>query len=145
MRRVLLYAVVGTESEVAGTMEDESGYAELGGHVDCPREEHVGDDAVWAVAFYKPLEGLFEEGDGLHEGRGHLWGSDRVEILTAVGEAGFGARELEEVDGDVLGPIDGGLDAGRVEGGGDYGGMNSLVESKELGQVCHGNQVARGH
>lgn len=141
----------GTDGEIAEPVEDEPRHAELLCDIDGPREHHVGDDAVGAVAVDEPLKGLVEEGGGLVEGHHHLQGGGCiVETLAAVGEAGFGGGELKEVDGDIAvareaSLVDGGMDASGIEGSGDDGHINSLVKGEELGDVYQRNKVALFH
>lgn len=151
MRLVTFYAIPDADGEEAGPMKDQPWHVELGGDIDGPWEEHVGDDAVRAVLFDELFEGVVEEREGLGECDARLLAGEWVEILDADGEASFDGGELEEVDGDGVvageagGPVDGGLDLGSVEGRGDNGDMNPCTKGKELCDVYHGNEVALGH
>lgn len=122
----------GEEQGVSGhAVGDEAWDAKLGGGVEGPPEEAVGDDEAdtWKEIPEGDIEVRFQELGGSGEGVEEGHGGELVGALDAGGDAGEFVREREGDDGGggVGERVD---DEGAVGGGGEEGDRNAAAEEE---------------
>lgn len=143
--QVSIQAIQHTERKEAHAVEDEPRYAEPASGVSCPRQEHVGDDAVRPVFSESSFERFAEMLQGSEELERHCRGGEEGRALRRA-SGRWWERKQEEVNmlAEVASLLDAVIEQGRFRSGRKQSGLDAATD-EEPGDVHHGDDVACGH